>query len=215
MCVISYIFSVLLKQSNETMVKNLAAGLPLWNFLSTSLNASSMSLISRDNILKRYRTSKTMFIISDIAINLFTLGCSILAMYLLLIIFYFKSLSIIILLAPIVIIPFIISVLSVSIAIGFLTPYIRDIPQIINLALSTLYWSVPIVYPYTIIPESKRFIFELNPLFLLIRPMQVLFVEQRFPDMMHMIKASLVMIVSIIVSYFIYRLLSRNVIYYV
>ncbi len=215
MCVISYIFSVLLKQSNETMMKNLAAGLPLWNFLSNSLSAAANSLITREYILKRYRTSKTMFIISDIAINLFTLGCSILAMYLLLIILYFKTLSFVILLAPLVILPFIISILAVSIAIGFLSPYVRDIPQILTLALSTLYWSVPIVYPYTVIPESKRIFFEYNPLFLLIRPLQILFVEQRFPDLEHMVKASIVSVISIIVSYAIYKKLSRDVIYYI
>jgi lipopolysaccharide transport system permease protein len=145
-----------------------------------------------------------MFIISDIAINLFTLGCSLLAMYLLFTILYFKSLSVIILLAPIVILPFIIAVMAVSVAVGFLAPYIRDIPQILTLALTTLYWSVPIVYPYSIVP-----------LFLLIRPLQVLFIEQRFPDPIHMIKASIVTGISIIVSYFIYRKLSRNVIYYI
>jgi lipopolysaccharide transport system permease protein len=215
MCVISYIFSILLRQSNETMVKNLAAGLPLWNFMATSLSTAANSLVSRENILKRYKTSKVMFIISDIAINIFTLGCSLLAMYLLFIILYFKSLSVIILLAPIVILPFIIAVMAVSVAVGFLAPYLRDIPQILTLALTTLYWSVPIVYPYSIVPQAKQYLFEYNPLFLLIRPLQVLFIEQRFPDPIHMIKASIVTGISIIVSYFIYRKLSRNVIYYI
>jgi lipopolysaccharide transport system permease protein len=183
--------------------------------MATSLSTAANSLVSRENILKRYKTSKVMFIISDIAINIFTLGCSLLAMYLLFIILYFKSLSVIILLAPIVILPFIIAVMAVSVAVGFLAPYLRDIPQILTLALTTLYWSVPIVYPYSIVPQAKQYLFEYNPLFLLIRPLQVLFIEQRFPDPIHMIKASIVTGISIIVSYFIYRKLSRNVIYYI
>ncbi|MGV2432802.1 MAG UNVERIFIED_CONTAM: hypothetical protein LVQ98_05735 [Rickettsiaceae bacterium] len=44
--------------------------------------------------------------------------------------------------------------------------------------------------------------------------MQVVFLEQRFPDVVHMLKAFIVMCLSIIASYFIYKKLSRNVIYY-
>jgi ABC-type polysaccharide/polyol phosphate export permease len=33
-------------------------------------------------------------------------------------------------------------------------------------ALGALYWSVPIIYPYSMVPESKRIFFEINPIFL-------------------------------------------------
>lgn len=214
MVIMSYIFSIMLRQPPELMIKNLAAGIPLWGFLAQSLQASGTSLITREHIIKRFRTSKSMFIISDVSIHIVHLLYSILAMFIILLIFYPKTLSIYMLLAPILALPMVIAITAISIAIGFMTPYIRDIPQMIGLAVSTLYWTVPIVYPYNMIPESKKILFEFHPIFHLMRPMQYLFTEQTLPDMMIMAKAMLVMLISIGISYHIYRKLNRNVIYY-
>lgn len=214
MFVISYIFSVLLNQSNEVMVKNLAAGLPLWTFMSNAFNSAGNSLLSRDFTLKRFRTSKTMFIFTDVCVHIVTLLYSIAAMYILLGGLYFSTLTFYMLLAPIVIIPLIAFTMAISLIIGFLTPYIRDIPQMVQLGMTSLYWTVPIIYPYSIVPESKKIFFELNPFFQIIRPLQIVFLEQRFPDYIILAKASLVASLAIIGSYFIYKRISRNVIYY-
>lgn len=214
MFVISYIFSVLLGQSNEVMIKNLAAGLPLWTFMSNAFNSAGSSLLLRETTLKRFRTSKTMFILADVGVHITTLLYSIAAMYILIGGLYFSSLTINMIFAPIVIIPLVIFTMSICVAIGFLTPYIRDIPQMIQLAMTTLYWTVPIIYPYSIVPDSKRIFFELNPFFQIIRPLQVIFVEQDFPDYIILTKASLVASLAVIFSYVIYKKTSRNVIYY-
>lgn len=214
MFVISYIFSVLLQQSNEVMIKNLAAGLPLWTFMSNSFNSAGNSLLSRDFTIKRFKTSKTMFIFTDVGVHIITLLYSIIAMYLLIGGLYFSSLSIYMIFAPIVIIPLIVFTMAISLAIGFLTPYIRDIPQMVQLGMTTLYWTVPIIYPYSIVPESKQIFFQINPFFHLIHPLQVIFVEQRFPDFILLAKASLVSSIAVIISYAIYRKVARNVIYY-
>lgn len=214
MFVISYIFSVLLGQSNEVMIKNLAAGLPLWTFMSSAFNAAGNSLISREVTLKRFRTQKTMFILTDVGVYVVNLLYSIIAMYILIGGLYFSSLTIYMIFAPIVIIPLIVFTMSISLAIGFLTPYIRDIPQIVQLGMTTLYWTVPIIYPYSIVPESKQIFFELNPFFHLIRPLQIVFVEQKFPEYLILAKASFVASLAVIISYAIYKKVARNVIYY-
>lgn len=214
MIIISYIFSIMLKQPPELMIKNLAAGIPLWGFLSNALQISGTSLITREHIIKRFRTSKSFFIISDVSIHIVHLLYSILAMFIVLILFYPKTLSFYLILAPIMALPMVIAITAISIAIGFMTPYIRDIPQMISLAVSTLYWTVPIIYPYNMIPDSKKIFFEFHPIFHLMRPMQFLFIEQKLPDYMIMSKAIFVMALSVMMSYYIYRKLNRNVIYY-
>ncbi|MCZ6914244.1 MAG: ABC transporter permease, partial [Rickettsia endosymbiont of Ixodes persulcatus] len=115
---------------------------------------------------------------------------------------------------PILILPLIICVISGSIAVAFLTPYIRDIPQILNVILGVIYWSIPIVYPYSLIPESKRIYFEFNPFFLVIRPVQALVIDGTLPDMMLIVKSVIVAFITVCISYFIYRQFSKRVIYY-
>jgi len=214
MCVISYIFSVLLKQPAELMIKNLAASLPLWNFFNLSCNNGGMALLLRENVIKKSSLSTLMYVIADLLVGLILLGYGMLAMYSFVAIMYPNSVSFSWILAPLISLPFIISVLSVAIILSYIVPYIRDIPQLMTMVISTLYWTVPIVYPYTMIPESKQWIFDINPLFLLINPVQILIVEGRVPDLANIAKAVFVMAICISISMFAYKRLSRRVVYY-
>lgn len=214
MCVISYIFSVLLKQPAELMIKNLAASLPLWNFFNLSCNNGGMALLLRENVIKKSSLSTLMYVIADLLVGLILLGYGMIAMYSFVAIIYPSAVSFNWILAPLLSLPFIISALSVAIILSYIVPYIRDIPQLMMMVISTLYWTVPIVYPYTMIPESKQWIFDINPLFLLINPVQILIVEGRVPDLINITKSIFVMVICISISMFAYRKLSRRVVYY-
>lgn len=214
MCVISYIFSVLLKQPAELMIKNLAASLPLWSFFNLSCNNGGMALMLRENIIKKSSLSTLMYVISDLSVGLILLCYGMIAMCIFVVVIYPDSLSLTWLLIPIIATPFIISVLAVAIILAYSVPYIRDIPQVVMMLISTLYWTVPIVYPYSMIPESKQWLFYINPLFLLINPVQILIVEGCIPDMICIAKSLFVMIISLSISIFAYKKLSRKVVYY-
>jgi lipopolysaccharide transport system permease protein len=116
--------------------------------------------------------------------------------------------------APVAILPMTISVLCLSVSVAYITPYISDLQQIISLSCNILYWSIPIVYPYHLVPEHKRFIFEINPLFHLMRPLQVLMETNTLPSMEIMLKACLSCLLSALFAYNIHKLLSRRVVYY-
>ena len=215
MCVISYIFSVLLKQPAELMIKNLAASLPLWSFFNLSCNNGGMALMLRENIIKKSSLSTLMYVIADLSVGLILLCHGMIAMCIFVAIIYPSAVSLTWLLLPIIGAPFVISVLAVAIILAYAVPYIRDIPQLVMMCISTLYWTVPIVYPYSMIPESKQWIFDINPLFILINPVQILIVEGRIADVTCLIKALFVMGLSVSVSMFAYKKLSRKVVYYI
>ena len=168
----------------------------------------------RENVIKKSSLSTLMYVIADLLVGLILLGYGMIAMYSFVAIMYPSSVSFSWILAPLLSLPFIISVLSVAIILSYIVPYIRDIPQLMMMVISTLYWTVPIVYPYTMIPESKQWIFDINPLFLLINPVQILIVEGRVPDLMNITKSVFVMVICISISMFAYRKLSRRVVYY-
>lgn len=214
MCIIAYIFSVLLKQPAELMIKNLAASLPLWNFFNLSCNNAGMALLQRENIIKKSSLPTLMYVIADLAVGLILLSYGMIAMYVFVAIMYFDSISIYWLLAPFIAMPYVISVISVAIILAYAVPYIRDIPQVMLVLISTLYWTVPIVYPYTLIPESKQWLFDINPLFILMNPLQVLLVQGTVPSFVGFVKAIIVMFICIGISIYAYKKLSRKVVYY-
>lgn len=212
--IISYVFSFLFKQPAELLIKNLIASLPLWNFMMNALLTSSKSLLDRASILKKVYIRKTLLPVSDILVHLYSFLWAFVAMYVAFAITYPDNLNLTILYTPIVVLPAIIAIISVGAALSYMTPYVMDIPQILVVILNAVYWTLPIVYPYNLIPDAKKWLFEINPLFHLIRPLQILVIESQFPPIIILLKASLVMLFSIFTSYLIINRLSKRVVYY-
>lgn len=212
--IISFVFSFLLKQPTEKMVMNLVASLPLWSFITSSAVTSTKSLIERSEILKKVYIRKTILPITDILVHCYTLCFAFSAMYIAFIMIFPNNFDITIFLAPIAAAPLILSVIFVGISLAYLTPYIMDIPQMITVVLNAIYWALPIVYPYSMVPEDKRWILEINPIFHLMRPVQILVTEKSFPSFIVMLKACFVTFILAIIFYFITKKLSKNVVYY-
>lgn len=66
---------------------------------------------------------------------------------------------------------------SVGFFLGLINVFFRDIYYIYNIFLSLLFWLTPIVYPISLVPERFIFIFEYNPLAILILSFQNLFLK--------------------------------------
>ena len=135
-------------------------------------------------------------------------------MYFSLLLFFPEMLTWKIVFIPLLALPLIISVMTSSIVAAYATPYIQDIPQFLSVILGVLYWTIPIIYPYSMVPESKQIFFELNPIYIVIKPMQDLVITSELPSMFLIIKSWIVCILVSLISYFIYKKLARNVIYY-
>lgn len=212
--VITYFFGFLLKQSTNRMIENLVGALPFWSFLMSGLFTASNSLVSREAIIKRAVISKTYFPISDILAHAYALVYSFVAMYGALILYYPDKFHINIIFIPLLSLPLIISIIAAGVAVAFLTPYVRDIPQFINVILGVVYWTVPIIYPFSLIPENKHIFFEYNPVYLLLKPMQDLVVNGQILNYIYILKSWIICGMIVMVSLIIYKKLARNVIYY-
>jgi lipopolysaccharide transport system permease protein len=212
--VISFFMSFLLRFEPKVIVTNLVGALPFWTFIMSGLGNSAESLKANSEVLKRVLLPKTYFPISDVIANCYTMLYSFIAMYFSLILFFPELFTWKIIFIPFLSLPLIISVMSSSRAAAYATPYIRDIPQFLNVILGVIYWTIPIIYPYSMVPESKQIFFELHPIYIAIRPMQDLVITGELPEIMLIAKSWIVCIIVSIISYFIYRKLAKNVIYY-
>lgn len=212
--IISYFFGFLLRQSPEVMAGNLVSGLPLWNFLSISTVTAAGSLVSREGIIKKVIISRSLFPIADTLVQGYILCNSFIAMYAAFILFFPHQFTWLVIFVPIALIPLVITVFGISVAVAFSAPYIRDIPQLLSLLLNVAYWTVPIIYPYSMVPESKKIFFELNPLYCLIRPVQIIINEHSLPSLLIMLKAFLVSFLAVLIGYTVHKKLSKNVVFY-
>lgn len=212
--VISYFMSFVLRYDPKVIVTNMVGALPFWTFIMQSMTVSSESLVSKGEILKRALISKTYFPVSEVLSGAYTMIYSFIAMYFAMFLIFPDMITWKIIFIPFLTIPLIISVAAGGIVVAYATPYVRDIPQFINVVLGVLYWTIPIIYPYSLVPESKRIFFELHPIYISIKPMQDLVITGQLPGLMLIAKSWLVAGIVATISYAIYKKLARNVIYY-
>jgi lipopolysaccharide transport system permease protein len=208
------VFSTIMRFPVENYVVSLICGVVLWGFISSSLIGASNTLIIQADTIKRCMISKTIFPIAEVLRNLYTYIVSFSIMYIFILLFTTHDIGISIVFFPLYLGAIIIILASLSIALAFLTPYIRDVGDFVNLALNISFWLTPVVYPVEMIPEDKRFLFEFNPFYILIRPIITIIYKNQIPSMYQTITLALLVIFSVVISYIIYRLCRNNFVYY-
>ncbi len=74
---------------------------------------------------------------------------------------------------------------SMSIGLGWffavLTPFFRDLSQLLGMLLTLLLFATPILYPVEMVPEKWRPVFAFNPLYYVVSAYREALLEGRFP----------------------------------
>jgi len=65
--------------------------------------------------------------------------------------------------------------------------FVKDMAHIVNIIVTMLFWATPIIWPYTMLEGSYRYIALLNPFFYITEGYRYTFLEERwffeFPEM--------------------------------
>jgi ABC-type polysaccharide/polyol phosphate export permease len=143
----------------------LVAGLIPWQFFAQTIGASSNVLLVYSNLVKRAagfpcEVLPIVSVISNTVSQLVSIGL----LYLIVIAFtrtvYANMLLVLVYL-----------LLSIIICVGLgwilssLTVFLRDIPQVIGLVLTGLFFFIPICYPPSLVPTKVLFVMKLNPIY--------------------------------------------------
>jgi lipopolysaccharide transport system permease protein len=86
------------------------------------------------------------------------------------------------LLAPIILLPFLLIILGLAWAIASLGVYIRDIGQVVTLLTTLMIFMAPVFYPLSAIPEKFRAWIMLNPLTFVVEQIRALLIQGILPD---------------------------------
>jgi lipopolysaccharide transport system permease protein len=192
----------------------LVASMLMWGLISQTFISTPNSLMNNADIIKRCIISKTIFPISDVSRLFYNYIISFTSMYVFLLLFSFTKITVIILLFPLYLIPIFIILASVAIALSFAAPYLKDLSEIMNVLISISFWLTPIVYPITLIPERLRYLFELNPFYIIIKPIVMIVHQHQIPSFKDTLLLIILAILSSLISYIIYRKCRKNFVFY-
>lgn len=211
--VYTIIMPMIMRFPMQNYILYIITSLTLWNFMYQSLITAGYSLIYQAETLKRCIISSTVFPVADVMKNTYTYFVSFGVMY------FMVSLLVVpphwtIILLPIYFLPVLVTIMALSIAISFAAPYVRDVSEAIAMGLNILVWATPVYYPLSALPEGVRWLFQLNPFYMLLHPIQVLVYEQRIPDFGATFALLWLTTLTVVLSYGIYRKCRTNYVYY-
>jgi lipopolysaccharide transport system permease protein len=176
----SIVFSYFLKVEPETgdpsglnnFAVFLLCGLLPWNFLQSSINGSMGALIGNSNLIKKVYFPREVFVISTIASLVITFFIELAVLSIILLVMGNMVLPWLPVVALIVAIQTVF-VVGIGLTLSVLNVYFRDVQHLVSIALQALFYSAPIVYTLSYVPDTAEIfgrsvpigdIYRLNPL---------------------------------------------------
>ncbi|MFJ7736048.1 ABC transporter permease [Lysinibacillus sp. NPDC097287] len=149
----------------------LFTGLIVFNVFSEVVSSAPNLIIANSNYVKKVIFPLEILPIVALGSALFQTLISYLILLLAILVltgtFYWTAL-----LFPIIILPLLLISLGLAWFLASLGVYIRDIGQIISIAVPALMFMSPIFYPISSIPEEFQFIYSLNPITYVVEDMR-------------------------------------------
>lgn len=148
----------------NTFITYLAVGLWPWMAFSESVLNSINAVVNRKDLLGKVKIDLRHVVTAGTTANFVLHGIGFLAILILLAIMDRLTLgaNLLLLFVPL----FVLYVLAIALSLLFAAFYVfyRDLKQIISALLPLLFFCTPIIYSWTLIPESAQPYFSINPL---------------------------------------------------
>lgn len=178
------VFSVFIRMDIANYPLFLIPGFLAWNFFAASLNNSSEAIINSKDLISKIAFPNEILVIINIAVPLFD--------FIIAIILYLIVINLIpgaYLFSPIILTLPMIILLQVLVTFGFAlliacaSVYFRDIPQLVQVSTTLLFFLTPIFYPINFIPGKWHYIFQLNPMAVIITFYHDIFYYNNLPSL--------------------------------
>lgn len=170
MLVLAFVFSFFIKIPTEFNIPYsvfLYSGLLPWNLFVYSITSSTGALIENESLLKKVYFPREVIIVSSVIAKTydFLLASTVFLGFL---IYYHVNISSLIMLYPVVLLIQIFFSLGLSFILSAFNLFYRDVQYLMNSIFLIWFYLTPVIYPIELVPEKYKFIFQLNPMSILI-----------------------------------------------
>lgn len=204
--VYTFVFSVVLRVrfSEEASVTEFAlylyCGMLAWHAFSESVARSTSSLVRHGNLIKNVRFPAKMLpttvVFSEVVNELIGLVLLLVAVAML-----HGGIPLTVLLLPLLLVLQVAFTLGLSLLLGALYVFFRDVDHFVRVALLVWMFVTPLFYPESRIPARFRWVVEANPMAHLVRMYRAVLLEGRPPAIADLVVFSAWCLVSMGMGY--------------
>lgn len=169
MIILTLVFSNLFRNFNIAHYPiYILSGLVVWNFFSFSTHSSMSDMVWGGDLLHRIYVPKSVFAISAVGTGLVNMAISLIPLFLISLVLGVQlKLSLFVL--PLAVLLLAVFSLGVGLIISTAAAFFADMLPVYDVLLTLWMYSTPIIYPFELLPEQVRPLFELNPLLHMVR----------------------------------------------
>lgn len=186
------------------------AGLVPYNFFAIAWLAGTTSLVDGSGLVKRVAMPREMIPVAAVVSSCLHLVIQ-LTLLLVLTVIFGRSANVYWLWLPIIWACEIVFVCGLAWMFSGLNVYIRDTRYVVESANLVLFWLVPIFYPFAIIPQQYREIYQFNPVAALVLASRNILLEGKAPPDSLLVKLALSSGVVFVIGLAVFRKLKWGV----
>lgn len=174
-------------------------GLVPFNFFCLAWGTGTTSMVDNANLVKRVRVPREIVPITSVLSNCLHLVIQI-GILLVIALAVGIQTSVYWLWMPVLWLLEIVFVTGLALLFSGLNVYIRDTRYVVDSAVAVLFWLVPVVYDFSMIPQRYRSIYQLNPISALVLAMREVLLHNRPPSDVLLTKLALGSFVTLAVG---------------
>ncbi len=209
MVVYTYVFTKIFASTPPHFSVHLLCGLISYNFFSMAWLTSTTSLLDNMGLVKRIPLRREIIPVAAVLSNLTHLADPIRAAHRLRLASGL-SLNAHWLWLPLVWGLELLFIVGLGLASSAMYVFVRDIRYVVESAILVLFWIVPIIYSFEMIPQEFRALYQYNPVAALILATHQVVIGGHAPSFVLMVKLACVSVSSLLIGFLVFRRVERR-----
>ena len=188
----------------------LVAGLIPWTAFANTVTRASTVFLDKKNIINKIHVDLSTFPLFIVLSESITFVVTI-AIFLVILILSGVSLSGYLILIPVLYLIQQVFAYALGFFLAMFVIFIRDLKEVVALGFQIWFWFTPIVYVWEILPDYAQSILIWNPMNAVISGYHDIFILQKMPSFMYLSLIITVSIILIVLDYFFFRKLEKDI----
>lgn len=203
MVVLTLAFSSLFRFSVPHFSVYVLSGLLLWNFFSQTTNSAMSELLWGGSLMHRIYVPRVMFAATAMGTGLVNLALSLPALFIIMLISG-VPLRPSLLFLPVALLLICFFTLGVGLLLSTMVIYFADVYEMFQILLMSWFYLQPIMYPISIIPESRQWLFHINPMYYFLTTFRAPIYEGRIAPWSDIGMAAMIAIVTLALGWWLF-----------